>query len=129
MKNAIIPSLLIAVSTWLSACATTDVEAPPMSIKEGPNGALSLWSEEDKKHIPVETFWRQYADTKGGLTWGEGREYPEYEKVKEFDTFLVEVDQGKCLMEFFHSRWRRAQDVRRWDPQYNQLLGCPHVFD
>ena len=30
---------------------------------------------------------------------------------------------------FFHSRWRRANDVRRWNPQFNEVLGCSVVFD
>lgn len=31
-------------------------------------------------------------------------------------------------MEFFHNRWRRANDVRRWDPLFNEHGGCPDVF-
>jgi len=32
-------------------------------------------------------------------------------------------------MEFIHERWRRANDVRRWDDAFNDYAGCPHVFD
>ncbi|MEM7020091.1 MAG: hypothetical protein AAF512_22465, partial [Pseudomonadota bacterium] len=60
--------------------------------------------------------------------WGQGTEYPSYKDVSEFDTFIVELDSGACLMEFFHSRWRRAQDVRRWDEKFNAYGGCPDVF-
>ena len=42
---------------------------------------------------------------------------------------MVELAQGPCLMEFFHSRWRRANDVRRWDESHNEFGGCPYVFD
>lgn len=77
---------------------------------------------------PLE-FWHNYAKANGGLTWGESDTYPEYDKVNEFDLFLVQTAQGPCLMEFFHSRWRRANDVRRWNPEFNKVLGCPHVFD
>ncbi len=76
-----------------------------------------------------EAFWIGYAESKGGLTWGQGTVYPPYKEVKEFDTFMVEVDEGICLMEFFHSRWRRANDVRRWHPDFNMVGGCPWVFD
>ena len=79
--------------------------------------------------VDTEVFWQQYIDAKGGLTWGRSSEYPEYEKVKEGDLFMVEVKQGPCLMEFFHNRWRRANDVRRWDDSVNQYGGCPNVFD
>ena len=79
--------------------------------------------------VDTEVFWQQYIDSKGGLTWGRSSDYPEYEKVKEGDLFMVEVKQGPCLMEFFHNRWRRANDVRRWDDSVNQYGGCPNVFD
>ena len=36
----------------------------------------------------------------------------------------VEVEQGPCLLEFFQSRWRRANDVRRWDEAMNEVAGC-----
>jgi hypothetical protein len=32
-------------------------------------------------------------------------------------------------MALFHSRWRRANDVRRWDPKFNDYAGCPEVFE
>ena len=93
------------------------------------NNIQQAWSDTSKSWLSIEDFWKEYTDARGGLTWGEGTEYPEYNKVKEFDTFLVQVKQGKCLMEFFHSRRRRANDVRRWNPAFNDYGGCPNVFD
>ena len=81
------------------------------------------------KGMDIETFWLDYANSKGGLTWGASTVYPEYKKVKEGDTLLIQLEQGPCLMEFFHSRWRRANDVRRWDELINAYGGCPYVFD
>jgi len=77
----------------------------------------------------VETFWAKYLASKGGLTWPASNVYPDYEKVKEGDTFMVLLEQGPCLMEFFHNRWRRANDVWRWDESINDYGGCPFVFD
>ncbi len=77
----------------------------------------------------IEAFWEDYAESRGGLTWGRSDEYPPYSEVNEGDTFLVELEQGVCLMEFFHNRWRRANDVRRWDESVNEYGGCPYVFD
>ena len=88
-----------------------------------------IWDQTLMQWVDVERFWLNYAESKGGLTWGRGSEYPEYSQVSEFDLFLVELEQGSCLMEFFHSRWRRANDVRRWNDQLNHYGGCPHVFD
>ncbi len=76
---------------------------------------------------PVE-FWRSYAQGRGGLTWGQSDTYPNYGQVSERDLFLVELESGLCLMEFWHSRWRRANDVRRWGPEFNEFGGCPDVF-
>lgn len=77
----------------------------------------------------VEEFWAKYTKAKGGVTFSLSSTYPEYETVKEGDTFLVKVKQGPCLMEFFHNRWRRANDVKRWHDSINEYGGCPHVFD
>ncbi|WP_315980401.1 hypothetical protein [Aliamphritea spongicola] len=51
-----------------------------------------------------------------------------YDDVRELDVFMVELDSGVCLMQFYHQRWRRANDVRRWSPEFNSLAGCPDVF-
>lgn len=108
--------LIITVTLGLVACSSqTEVETDNEVVWQ--SGA------------DVESFWLAYAESKGGLTWGKTSEYPEYEKVKEGDTMIVEVAQGPCLMEFFHERWRRANDVRRWDESMNEYGGCPYVFD
>lgn len=107
----------------------TAVHAADHGEMKGQGQNARIWDQTLMQWLDVESFWLNYASSKGGLTWGRGSEYPEYSQVKEFDTFLVEVDQGSCLMEFFHRRWRRANDVRRWNDQLNQYGGCPHVFD
>ncbi len=91
--------------------------------------SLTAWDDDKRQWVSIEQFWLAYAERRGGLSWGRGRDYPPYAQVNEFDTFLVETEHGPCLMEFFHSRWRRANDVRRWDERFNQYGGCPSVFD
>ena len=92
------------------------------------DGKELAWDDKDKKFVNLEEFFRNYAKRNGGLTWGESKEYPEYNKVKEHDLFMVQVDSGICLMEFYHERWRRANDVRRWDDKFNSFSGCADVF-
>ncbi len=105
----------------------------PASVLHADNGTSAAEATQAvvqwQPGINIETFWMDYANSKGGLTWGKSKTYPEYEKVKEGDTILIQVAQGPCLMEFFHERWRRANDVRRWDPSVNEYGGCPYVFD
>lgn len=112
--------LIFGVVFSLSAVAVPDnsdtQETSPQSVS---------WTQGSD----VESFWLSYAESKGGLTWGRTSEYPDYDQVKEGDTLMVELKQGPCLMEFFHGRWRRANDVRRWDDSINSFGGCPHVFD
>ncbi|WP_210418552.1 hypothetical protein [Aliikangiella coralliicola] len=93
------------------------------------SGELRAWDNNQQKWLSLDAFWESYASSQGGLTWGKRVDYPPYEKVKEHDTMIIQLDQGPCLMEFFHSRWRRANDVRRWDDAFNEYAGCPYVFD
>jgi len=93
------------------------------------NNTFLAWDAEQGKWLKPEEFWLNYANLRGGLTWGSSKDYPPYKQVKEFDTFMVELNGGQCLMQFFHSRWRRANDVQRWDDAFNEYSACPKVFD
>ncbi|WP_229381003.1 hypothetical protein [Shewanella psychropiezotolerans] len=93
------------------------------------NGQSKAWEASSQQWISLDSFWQNWADSRGGITWGRGKEYPAYEQVKEQDTLLIELDNGTCMMEFWHSRWRRANDVRRWDDAFNTYSACNKVFD
>ncbi|MFK8032001.1 MAG: hypothetical protein AB8G18_17355 [Gammaproteobacteria bacterium] len=90
---------------------------------------FEAWSQNLDRWVTPLEFWHDFASTNGGLTWGSRDSYPPYSKVKERDFMIINVASGPCLMEFFHTRWRRANDVRRWDTQFNEVGGCPNVFD
>lgn len=90
---------------------------------------LMAWHPGSEQWLLIEDFWMMYADENGGLRWGKRATYPPYEQVKELDKMIIEGEKGVCLMEFFHERWRRANDVRRWDPKFNEYGGCPYVFE
>jgi len=91
--------------------------------------AVEVWDADGGGWVMPETFWLNYAKRGNGKFWGRTADYPPYKDVNEHDTILIQLKQGVCLMEFFHTRWRRAQDVRRWDTAFNDYGGCPHVFD
>jgi hypothetical protein len=93
------------------------------------SGGVEAWDAQSGQWLAPVAFWNSYASRRGGLNWGRGTDYPQYSKVNEYDTFMVDLKQGPCLMEFFHGRWRRANAVRRWDPVFDEYGGCPHVFD
>jgi hypothetical protein len=118
MKSIITLSLF--VFTLFASSLSLSQDEQLISNTQAPN-----W----KPGADIEPFWQQYTESKGGITWARSSTYPEYEKVSEGDTFLVQLTQGPCLMEFFHSRWRRANEVRRWDESIDSYGGCPFVFD
>lgn len=118
---------MLFLACLLTALTTAAMEHGTVKVDELNN--FQIWNDSLEQWTDVESFWLRYADSNGGLTWGRSSEYPEYSKVKEHDTLIIELKQGPCLMEFFHKRWRRANDVRRWDKQLSDYGGCSHVFD
>ncbi|QQX79425.1 hypothetical protein JK628_18125 [Shewanella sp. KX20019] len=121
--------LFCTAFTLVNATAAT----PPAGSHNGQliiqSGQVMAWEQSSQQWLTVEKFWQHWADSRGGLTWGSSETYPAYEQVKERDTFLIELKGGTCMMEFWHSRWRRANDVRRWDDAFNDYSACPHVFE
>jgi hypothetical protein len=113
--------------------STAAIAAYPDSPTNGQfyesNSTIEVWDATTAEWVTPETFWLSYAERSNGKFWGKTSSYPQYVDVTEYDTILIKLDKGVCLMEFFHKRWRRAQDVRRWDSAFNSFGGCPYVFD
>jgi hypothetical protein len=124
--------LCLLLLTQLSLADQTPSHSEPShsQVRHGEFSAEGkVYDMTEQKWVNPLEFWHNYAQTKGGLTWGTATRYPNYADVSEFDTLIIEVAQGPCLMEFFHSRWRRANDVQRWNPKFSEVLGCANVFD
>ncbi|MEO0998130.1 MAG: hypothetical protein AAFX58_11495 [Pseudomonadota bacterium] len=124
--------VLLAAAAALAIAASAAV-AQTAAARDGQvrddTGTAEAYDAGGGEWVGLETFWLRYAARRGGLTFGRRSDYPPYASVNELDTLLIELDSGPCLMEFFHQRWRRANDVRRWDPAFNRYGSCPHVFD
>ncbi len=127
LNRNFLAALLLTGITLMLASDVFAQELRNGQIRE--SDTVEVWSKELNKWVSPIEFWRTFAALNGGLTWGERDTYPEYSKVKERDLMIIKLDSGSCLMEFFHSRWRRANDVRRWDTKFNDVSGCPRVFD
>ncbi len=121
---AVVPLLLLF--SVLSHAQQTPTDG---QLRNGTGSSAQAYDAGKERWVSVEQFWFNYAERKGGYTYGPTESYPPYRQVNEGDTLLIELAQGPCLMEFFHSRWRLANDVRRWDDGFNDYGGCPHVFD
>ena len=120
--------ILKAVGVFLALTAF-DVQAERNGEIKVVEGERQVYLADESIWVTPESFWQSYSESSSGKHWGSSETYPPYNDVNEFDTFTVEIGSGTCLMEFFHSRWRRANDVRRWDPQFNEHSACPVVFD
>lgn len=127
MKNR---ALWIFSTLFLWALADAQSEVPTDGQwRDSSAGEPMAWDALASEWVNPESFWLRYAERHGGLTWGRRTDYPPYAAVSELDTMIIELDSGPCMMQFFHTRWRRANDVRRWDDAFNGYAGCPHVFD
>ena len=126
MRN-IIQMLIITFSISFSFQVFAAEEYRHGQIRNGET--VQAWNENLGHWVTPEEFWAHYAESRGGITWGQREDYPPYSQVKELDTLMIQLESGLCLMEFFHSRWRRANDVRRWDPAFNEYGACRDVFN
>jgi hypothetical protein len=125
------PGLVILLAAMtLPAHAGPPPEARDGQIyRDATSGELLAWDEATERWLEPIAFWQAFAARRGGLTWDRATSYPPYDEVEEHDSFIVETREGLCLMWFFHGRWRRANDVWRWDPAFDEVGGCRVVFD
>lgn len=93
------------------------------------NGTFVAWVATDKVWLDPLAFWKNFAERGRGRNWPSDSSYPRYADVNENDAFLVQTRDGPCLMYFWHTRWRRANDVWRWGDEFNAFGGCAGVFD
>jgi hypothetical protein len=122
-------SAVVAALLVVSHASAESLPGPSNGMIAISDSKVEVWNSRTSEWLSPEAFWLDYATHSEGKFWGRSSEYPSYDQVNEHDTLLIEVQGGPCLMYFFHSRWRRAQDVRRWNTEFNNLLGCPRVFD
>lgn len=128
-RVVVLPTFVLAILLVALVGNAQDNEPADGKVRVTDNGVQEAWDANVQEWVSLETFWLNYAERRGGLTWGRRADYPPYNDVDELDTMIIELDSGPCMMEFFHTRWRRANDVRRWDEAFNEYGGCPHVFD
>ena len=123
-------TVLIALTGLLNSMIASGAEEPTQGdTMNTDSGGWVVWHAGESAWLEPEAFWDAFIQQRGGLTWSRSDIYPPYSEVSEHDLFMVQLASGPCLMEFFHRRWRRAQDVQRWTPKFNAYGGCPDVFD
>jgi hypothetical protein len=121
--------LFMVLFLYLVATASQAHTPEHGTVKENTESNLQVWNSENSEWTNIDSFWLDFANSNDAKFWGQTDTYPNYDDVKEFDTVLIQIKEGNCLMQFFHSRWRRANDVQRWDDAFNEYAGCPSVFE
>ena len=128
-KKASRPFVFIALLVLAGSAFATRPENPSNGTVYQSDSSVEVWQASTGEWVSPETFWLDYSAQSKGKFWGRSSDYPPYDETGEHDTLVIEAQGGPCMMYFFHKRWRRAQDVVRWDPAFNEVLGCPNVFD
>jgi hypothetical protein len=113
----------------VAGCAGAAAAQPADGTARSADPRFEVFDAVRGEWLAPEAFWSAFAARSGGRDWGRGADYPPYAEVGEFDTFLVEIDGETCLMQFFHARWRLANDVQRWNQRLNDYGACPRVFE
>lgn len=96
------------------------------------NGSWQIWHENSKQWTDVDSFFEMEIDRLNGPTYGTraGNNYPPYDSVKEWETLIDKLADGRtCPMVFFHKRWRRLPDVLALDDRLRNYGGCKDVFN
>ena len=127
MKRRICPLLLLLAASIAAAELAPGTRDGQVHTLE--DGGFLAWDAESELWRDPEGFWKHFAERRRGKLWPSSESFPPYAEVNEHDTILIVRDQGPCLMYFFHTRWRRANDVWRWGKEFNDYGGCPYVFD
>lgn len=122
---------IVIVFLLAGGCAK---DAPSPGERDGqvhvrPDASFLAWDSVSHDWVSPEEFWTRFGERRRGKNWPSDTKFPLFTEVKEHDTILLQTKTGPCLMYFFHTRWRRANDVWRWAPEFNNYGGCPTVFD
>lgn len=93
-------------------------------------GKMQVWYDGNRHWVSPEHYFDLEIDRLGGLTYGQIKdEYPPYETVREWETLIDILPDGRqCPMVFFHQRWRRLPDVLGLDERLRNYDGCVDVF-
>jgi hypothetical protein len=92
--------------------------------------ALEVWSEAKQSWLAPEAFFDLEVAKLHGPTYGRTHDYPDYDRVKPWETLIDVLPDGRtCPMVFFHERWRRLPDVLAFDDRLRNYGGCRDVFD
>lgn len=78
---------------------------------------LRIWVDPD-------VFWYRWADEQKAFLWNGGRELPAGGEVQDGHMFIIETDDGPCLLVRRGGVWRKAGAVFGWSERLRRYGGC-----
>lgn len=103
--------------------------APTHGDPRETGGTLTVWSADAQSWIAPAEFFDAEMRKLDGPTYGRTSAYPPYASVREWQTLVDVLPDGRsCPMVFFHKRWRRLPDVLALDERLRNWDGCRGVF-
>jgi len=119
----------VAVFILVSAFSMPVLAEPEAGAVRESDAGIQVWSAQRNAWIEPTLFFADDLKTLNGPTYGRTSQYPPYAQVKEWETLVDVLPDGReCPMVFFHQRWRRLPDVRALDERLRNYGGCKDVF-
>ncbi len=105
------------------------VDAPPPvngQALEAPDSRAGflVYFEPMRIWIDPEVFWYRWADAQRAFLWNGGAELPAGADVEDGNMFIIETDDGPCLLVRRAGRWQQAGDVWGWSKRLRDHGGC-----
>lgn len=128
------PILLLTALLFAAPLAHAGAACPRLAddgdtCKHAAAPGFVVYDAAEKRWLHPDRFLANRLKRNGPNTWPTSREFPEYDQVKELDTFTALTSKGPCDMVFFHERWRLQANVWVWGEEMQSYQGCAVIFE
>ncbi len=120
-------AIILLCAAWQADAQNKRDHSPRHGQARQHDNGFVVWDNRANSWVSPRRFWANYARRKGSRYWGQSKFYPPYANTRAHDLVTITTSDGACLMEFYHGRWRRANDVWRWNRRFNNYAGCASV--
>lgn len=119
----------IVLTAFIYLFTSVALAMPAKGQLDDTGDMLMVWHTESNAWLSAEDYFAAEIKRLNGPTYGQTNQYPPYDEVKEWETLIDVLPDGRtCPMVFFHQRWRRLPDVLALDEKLRNFGGCRDVF-